>query len=182
MVLSVSPKHRLGLGASGNPFEKEEDSEMVEIGTSSIDEVARVEAEVCYAEESFIAANANQHEETMFDDDITSALLNGINSNHGHMNNSHNTSNQWISTTHKDAVDHSNTATDGSLNQSIIAHQHNHNFFSNNMSFKGSHNFSGDSVERGRRIIDTKHLEDTAIQLSPLKHSSQQIDDNINPL
>ena len=48
---------------------------------------------VGYAEESFIAASANQHEETMFDDDITSALLNGINCNNAggaaaHFNNS----------------------------------------------------------------------------------------------
>ena len=164
MVLTVSPKHHHKLGASGNPFQKGEDSEMVEIGTSSIDEVARAEAEVCYAEESFIAANANQHEETMFDDDITSALLNGINSNQGHMNNnSHNTSNHWISTTPRDAVDHSNTATDGSLNQSLIAHHQNHIFFSNSMSFSGIQNISVDSVQRGIRIIDTKQLGDASI-------------------
>ena len=70
---------------------------MVEIGTSSIVEVVaeRVGADVGvgYADESFIAANANQHEETMFDDDITSALLNGINSNVTNMNNSQNLSN-----------------------------------------------------------------------------------------
>ena len=68
---------------------------MVEIGTSSILEVVSATAgEVCYADESFIAANANQHEETMFDDDITSALLNGISSN----NAAHNMSNQFIAT------------------------------------------------------------------------------------
>ena len=52
---------------------------MVEFGTSSM---ARGQpAHEGYAEEeSFIAAIGNQHEETMFDDDITSALLNGINS------------------------------------------------------------------------------------------------------
>ena len=67
---------------------------MVEIGTSSIVEVVAATAGgadvgVGYADESFIAANVNQHEETMFDDDITSALLNGINSNNvAHMNNS----------------------------------------------------------------------------------------------
>ena len=65
---------------------------MVEIGTSSIvkvvTETVGADVGVGYADESFIAANVNQHEETMFDDDITSALLNGINSNTAHMNNS----------------------------------------------------------------------------------------------
>lgn len=65
---------------------------MVEIGTSSIvkvvTETVGADVVVGYADESFIAANVNQHEETMFDDDITSALLNGINSNTAHMNNS----------------------------------------------------------------------------------------------
>ena len=65
---------------------------MVEIGTSSIvkvvTETVGADVGVGYADESFIAANVNQHEETMFDDDITSALLNGINSNAAHMNNS----------------------------------------------------------------------------------------------
>ena len=62
------------------------DAHMVEIGTSSIvgenegrSDVQGAAVGVSYAEESFIAANANPHEETMFDDDITSALLNGIN-------------------------------------------------------------------------------------------------------
>ena len=59
---------------------------MVEIGTSSIVEGGIVVERqnnaavgVGYTEESFIAENFNQHEETMFDDDITSALftLNG---------------------------------------------------------------------------------------------------------
>jgi len=93
MVVSVSPKHRHGISASSNHFEKAADTDMVEIGTSSIDEVAQAEVGVCYAEESFIAANANLHEDTMFDDDITSALLNGINCNAAQMNNSHNMSN-----------------------------------------------------------------------------------------
>ena len=82
---------------------------VVEIGTSSIvdDDEHQRPAEggpdVGYAEESFIVASANQHEETMFDDDITSALLNGINSNAAvgggapqHFNNSQNLSNQFI--------------------------------------------------------------------------------------
>ena len=79
----VSPKRHHG-GLEEN-FEKAADTHMVEIGTSSImevaEEVVRPDEGVGYAEESFIAASANQHEETMFDDDITSALLNGINSN-----------------------------------------------------------------------------------------------------
>ena len=78
---------------------------------------------VGYADESFIAASANQHEETMFDDDITSALLNDVNSNAAaQMNNSQNMSGQFL-TTPRDAIEHSITATDGSyLNQSVNSH------------------------------------------------------------
>ena len=87
---------------------------------------------VGYTDESFIAANANQHEETMFDDDITSALLNGINSGRAnalaihHMNTSqHNLSNPFIGSVTtprggEDIMEHSITATDGSyLSHSI---------------------------------------------------------------
>ena len=83
---------------------------MVEIGTSSIVEVVSATAgEVCYADESFIAANVNQHEETMFDDDITSALLNGISNNVAH-----NMSNQFIASPRDHAQEYSITAIDGS--------------------------------------------------------------------
>ena len=81
----VSQKHCIEETAFKDNFEKVADTHMVEIGTSSIVEVVSATAgEVCYADESFIAANFNQHEETMFDDDITSALLNGISNNVAH--------------------------------------------------------------------------------------------------
>ena len=67
---------------------------MVEIGTSSIVDGGVVqrrqsdaEVGVGYTEESFIAQNFNQHEETMFDDYITSALLNGISNSNAANNN-----------------------------------------------------------------------------------------------
>ena len=81
----VSQTHCIEETAFKDNFEKVADTHMVEIGTSSIVEVVSATAgEVCYADESFIAANVNQHEETMFDDDITSALLNGISNNVAH--------------------------------------------------------------------------------------------------
>ena len=78
---------------------------MVEIGTSSITGGRREANDmsddrgddgnvgvVDYADESFIATNANQHDDTMFYDDIASALLNGINSNSNAGANANNTS------------------------------------------------------------------------------------------
>ena len=103
VVVDVSPKHHHSRGAHAAAASEAEglanqsdgrfkecagDAHMVvEIGTSSIvDDVehrrpAEGGPDVGFEEESFIVASANQHEETMFDDDITSALLNGINSN-----------------------------------------------------------------------------------------------------
>lgn len=107
-AVNVSPKHCSG----GNNFESTVDNDIVKIGTSSIMEMEG--RPVGYNDESFIAASANQHEETMFDDDITSALLNGINSNAVQ-----NTSSQFNTTTPREAIEHSITATDGSLNQSL---------------------------------------------------------------
>ena len=86
----------------------------MKIGTSSIMEEEQAQDGVGYNEESFIAANANQHEETMFDDDITSALLNGINSNAGGQNTSANQLSMTV--TPRDTIEHSVIATDGSLN------------------------------------------------------------------
>ena len=88
-----------------------------------------------YTEESFIAANVNQHEETMFDDDITSALLNGINNGNAAMaqnqlvsvnNNSTNLSGNFILTP-RDAIDHSITATDGDQ-QSVLSLNYGNSF------------------------------------------------------
>lgn len=106
----VSQKHCIEETAFKDNFEKVADTHMVEIGTSSIVEVVSATAgEVCYADESFIAANFNQHEETMFDDDITSALLNGIGNNAAH-----NMSNQFIASPRDHAMEYSITAIDGS--------------------------------------------------------------------
>ena len=116
MEVSVSPKH-------GGTFDKDADTVMVAFGTSSIAAEAEPDPVDCYAaEESFIAASANQHEETMFDDDITSALLNGISNNLPHAMNSF----TQFSTTPRDGIEHSITAEDGSmLNQSASSQANN---------------------------------------------------------
>lgn len=107
------------------------DAHMVEIGTSSIlgdnerrmPNVAAAAVGVSYTEESFIAANANQNdEETMFDDDITSALLNGINNASNAIqppnqqliaNNISTNLSGNFTLTPRDAMEHSITATAG---------------------------------------------------------------------
>lgn len=140
MVDSVSASH-----AGEDPdddrvsFKEVADTHMVEFGSSSITGGRREDNDlssnrgddengvgvVDYADESFIATNANQHDDTMFYDDIASALLNGINSNANAATNanniSHNMSNQFIMTP-RDAIEHSIIATDGSnLNQSVTS-------------------------------------------------------------
>ena len=91
---------------------------MVEFGSSSMAPGQPTTHDGYAEEESFIAAIGNQHEETMFDDDITSALLNGINSdaNTGAVTTAHN--NQLLLTTQLSNGGNTNNANNFSHNLS----------------------------------------------------------------